>query len=327
MPSIRSSTTSEIISFDLRLRVGRAAGNDLRINLGTISGDHAILEVRDEGLSVRDLGSTNGTRVKGRKVLSWTRLQVGDTVRFGPDSAWEVVSVATEEDASSTTPRVTVVGSGRTFPVGEDRFVIGSAAAADLRIESLPPVAAVIVVEDGARWLIRMGEEQKEGRQQLVNECELVIDAIQLQYLDEGRGRQASTVPERTRSRAYGLNLRLLHERPGDGRIELSSGEDIVAFDGVPNRFVLLLVLARALHGCYPTGCAESGGWVDDEPIRIALWGKMGAASRYNAALTKVIYDTRKMIAARGIDPFFIEKSRGRTRLRLDTARVVIEGE
>ena len=327
MPSIRSNTTSEIISFDLRLRVGRASGNDLRINLGTISGDHAILEVRDGGLSVRDLGSTNGTRVKGRKVLSWTRLQVGDTVRFGPDSAWEVVSASAMADASASTPRVMVVGSGRTFPVGEDRFVIGSAAAADLRIESLPPVAAVIVVEDGARWLIRMGGEQQEERQELVNECELVIDSVRLQYLDEGRGRLASTVPERTRSRAYGLGLRLVHERPGEGRIELSSGEDVVAFDGVPNRFVLLLVLARALHGRYPTGCAESDGWVDDEPIRIALWGKMGAANRYNAALTKVIYDTRKMIAARGIDPFFIEKSRGRTRLRLDTARVVIEGE
>jgi len=40
-----------------------------------------------------------------------------------------------------------------------------------------------------------------------------------------------------------------------------------------------------------------------------------------------VIYDTRRMIAAKGVDPFFIEKSRGRTRLRLDRANVVIEGE
>jgi len=327
MPSIRSSTTSEIIAFDLRLRVGRASGNDLRINLGTISGDHAILEVRDGGLCVRDLGSTNGTRVKGRKVLGWTRLQVGDTVRFGPDSAWEVVSAASAEDASATTPRVMVVGSGRTFPIGEDRFVIGSADAADLRVESLPPVAAVIIVEDGARWLIRMGEEQHEERQELSTGDEITIGEVQLRYLDELHGRLASTVPERTRSRSYGLGLRLVHERPGEGRIELTSGEDVVAFDGVPNRFVLLLVLARALHGRYPTGCAEVDGWVDDEPIRVALWGKMGSASRYNAALTKVIYDTRKMIAARGIDPFFIEKSRGRTRLRLDADRVLIEGE
>jgi len=327
MPSIRSSTTSEIISFDVRLRVGRASGNDLRVNLGTISGDHAVLEVREGGLFVRDLGSTNGTRVKGRKVLGWTRLQEGDTVRFGPDSAWEVVSAAADEDAVAATPRVVVAGSGRTYPIGEDRFVIGSSDAADLRIESLPPVAAVIVVEDGARWLIQMGEEQQEQRQELSSGSEIVIDSLELQYLDEGRGRLASTVPERTRSRTYGLGLRLVHERPGEGRIELSSDEDVVAFDGVPNRFVLLLVLARALHGRYPTGCAESDGWVDDEPIRIALWGKMGAANRYNAALTKVIYDTRKMIAARGIDPFFIEKSRGRTRLRLDASRVVIEGE
>ncbi len=323
MPSIRSVTTSELLEFDTRLRVGRAEGNDLRINLGTVSGDHAIVEVRDEGLCVRDLGSTNGTRVKGRKVLTWTHLAVGDVVRFGPDAAWEVVSV--EGGGDPATPRVVVEASGRTFPIGEDRFVIGAAPTADLRIESLPAVAAVIVLEDGVRWLISMDED--EHRVDLTETPRFEVGGVALRYLDESRGRLAATVPERTRSRTYGLSLRLVHERPGEGRIELTSGDDEVVFDGVPNRFVLLLVLARALHGRPPAGCDGRDGWVDDEPIRVSLWGKPGAASRYNSALTKVIYDTRRMIAAKGVDPFFIEKSRGRTRLRLDRANVVIEGE
>lgn len=325
MPSLRSSTTSEIIAFDQRLRVGRAEGNDLRIDLSTVSGDHAILEVRDGGLFVRDLGSTNGTRVRGRKVLTWTKLGVGEAVRFGPDSSWEVVSVEDEVDSTSATPRVIVVQSGRTFPIGEDRFVIGSSPTADLRIEELPGVAAVIVVEDGARWLIPMEEE--DARQQLASADAFAVGDVQLRYLDESGGQLASTVPEKMRSRSYGLDLNLVHERPGEGRIEIDTGGDQVVFDGVPNRFVLLLVLARALRGRYPAGCDEQDGWVDDEPIRIALWGRPGAAARYNSALTKVIYDTRRMIAARGIDPFFIEKSRGRTRLRLDPGRVDIEGE
>jgi len=327
MPSIRSSTTSEILTFGDRLRVGRAEGNDLRINLGTVSSDHAILELREGGLFVRDLGSTNGTRVKGRKVLGWTRIQAGDVVRFGPDAAWEVVTVGDAPAADTPGPCVEVVASGRTFPIGEDRFVIGSAPTADLCIESLDPVAAVVVVEDGARWLTTLDAAEGEAGRQLNPEDSFEVGDVQLRYLDESVAGLAATVPERTRPRAYDVALTLVHDRPGEGRIVLRTGDDEVAFDGVPNRFVLLLVLARALHGRYPTGADGDDGWVDDEPIRVALWGRAGSASRFNSALTKVIYDTRRMIAARGMDPFFIEKSRGRTRLRLALDRVVIEGE
>ncbi len=327
MPSIRSSTTSELLSFGDRLRVGRAEGNDLRINLGTVSSDHAIVERREGGLYVRDLGSTNGTRVKGRKVLGWTRIQAGDVVRFGPDAAWEVVTVGEDGGAEAPGPSVEVVASGRTFPIGEDRFVIGSAATADLRIESLDPVAAVVVMEDGARWLTTLDGDGEGPGQPLSPSDTFAVGGVELRFVDESVSAMAATVPERTRSRSYDVALTLVHDRPGEGRIVLAAGDDEVTFEGVPNRFVLLLVLARALHGQYPRGCDGDDGWVDDEPIRVALWGRAGSANRFNSALTKVIYDTRKMIAARGLDPFFIEKSRGRTRLRLAADRVSIEGE
>jgi hypothetical protein len=231
VPSLRS-TTGELIEFAHRLRVGRAEGNDLCIELGTVSSDHGVLEVRGDGLFVRDLGSTNGTRVKGRRVLSWTRLEVGDTVRFGPDSAWEVVA-------------------------------------------------------------------------------------------DGGGGTVDSTVAAGTREQGYELSLRLHHDRPGEGRIELITTGGSVVFEGVPNRFVLLLVLARAALG--REDAVE--GWVDDERLRVAVWGRAGSSERYNSALGKVIYDTRRMISSKGIDPFFIEKSRGRTRLRLRPEHIHIEGD
>jgi len=321
MPSIRS-TTGETIAFAARLRVGRAEGNDLCVDLDTVSSDHAALEMRGGELHVRDLGSTNGTRVKGRKILGWTRLQVGDSVRFGPDSEWEVLTL---DDAGHQAPalaRVQVVPSGFTYPVGEDRFVIGSSPRADLRIEGLAEVEAVIVLEDGVRSLIPMAEDA-QPLQLGCNEA-FSLASVRLRYLDDSGGHLASTVPERTRSRSYDLSLRLVHERPGDGAIELSTGGMATTFSGVPNRFVLLLVLARVALG-HEQGF--EGGWVDDERLRVALWGKAGSTARYNSALGKVIYDTRRMIAAKGIDPFFIEKSRGRTRLRLEPERVIIEGE
>ncbi len=320
--------TDELISFSERLRVGRARDCDLRLNLGTISGDHAVLEVREVGLYVKDLGSTNGTRVRGRRIVGWVQLKAGETVRFGPDSAWEVVAVEGEGGGRGATPVVVVIESGRSHPVTEDRFVIGASADADLRLEGLPPVAAVIVLEDGARHLIPMVDDEATPPEALSSGTEFVVGGVRLGFRDESPGLLPTTVPERTRSRAYDLGLTLLHDRPGDGRIRILSGGDQLEFEGVPNRFVLLLVLARALHGRVPSGgLAEPGGWVEDEPLRVAIWGKGGAASRYNHALTKLVYDTRKMIAGQGLDPFFVEKSRGRTRLRLDPSRVRIEGD
>ena len=231
MPTLRS-TSGETVDFTHRLRVGRAEGNDLCIDLGTVSSDHAVLEVREDGLYVRDLGSTNGTRVKGRRVLGWTRLDVGDAVRFGPDAEWQVLA-------------------------------------------------------------------------------------------DRGEGHVDSTVAAGTREGGYELSLRLHHDRPGEGRIELVTSGGPVVFDGVPNRFVRLRGRARAALGREDA----AGGWVDDERLRVAVWGRAGSSQRYNSALGKVIYDTRKMIAAKGLDPFFIEKKRGRTRLHLDPDRIQILGE
>jgi len=321
VPSIRS-TQGEVIEFGQRLRVGRAEGNDLRIDLDTVSSDHGVLEVRGGGLYVRDLGSTNGTRVKGRRILGWTRLEEGDVVRFGPDSEWAVIASDTEGDDDCATPRVIAAQSGLAYPAGEDRFVIGSSSSADLRIEGRAEVAAVIVLEDGERRLIPM-EEDAEPRV-LGDGDAFEIGGVALRFVDHSGRHIDSTVPERTRSKSYDLSLRLVHERPGEGRIELGAGEDRVVFDGVPNRFVLLLVLARVVTG-REEGIAD--GWVEDERLRVALWGRAGAASRYHSALGKVIYDTRRMIAAKGIDPFFIEKSKGRTRLRLDPSQIAIEGE
>lgn len=64
------------------LSVGRKPGNSLQILDNSVSGQHAELKVDDEGVLLRDLGSTNGTRVGSQRVIE-TRLKPGDTVLFG----------------------------------------------------------------------------------------------------------------------------------------------------------------------------------------------------------------------------------------------------
>jgi hypothetical protein len=65
------------------LRIGRDPASGLRLNHETVSRVHAELS-RQGGLWVlRDLGSTNGTTVNGRRVIGATVVKDGDQIGFG----------------------------------------------------------------------------------------------------------------------------------------------------------------------------------------------------------------------------------------------------
>ncbi|MEU1041226.1 FHA domain-containing protein [Streptomyces sp. NPDC005551] len=65
------------------LRIGRDPASGLRLNHETVSRVHAELS-RQSGLWVlRDLGSTNGTTVNGRRVIGAAVVRDGDQVAFG----------------------------------------------------------------------------------------------------------------------------------------------------------------------------------------------------------------------------------------------------
>lgn len=73
------------------LRIGRDRANGLRLSHDTVSRVHAELS-RQGGLWVlRDLGSTNGTTVNGRRVIGAAVVRDGDQVGFG-DMAFRLSS-------------------------------------------------------------------------------------------------------------------------------------------------------------------------------------------------------------------------------------------
>jgi predicted component of type VI protein secretion system len=75
----------EVVALDAsQLTLGRAGDNDLAFpSDGTVSGKHAILERQDEGWTIRDLNSANGTYVNGQRVDGSALLRPGDTVTVG----------------------------------------------------------------------------------------------------------------------------------------------------------------------------------------------------------------------------------------------------
>lgn len=65
------------------LRIGRDTVNGLRLNHETVSRVHAELGVQAGVWVLRDLGSSNGTTVNGRRVTGAVVVRDGDVVGFG----------------------------------------------------------------------------------------------------------------------------------------------------------------------------------------------------------------------------------------------------
>ncbi|MEU3981055.1 DUF1707 and FHA domain-containing protein [Streptomyces sp. NPDC026672] len=65
------------------LRIGRDPASGLRLNHETVSRVHAELSHQGGFWVLRDLGSTNGTTVNGRRVIGAAVVREGDQVGFG----------------------------------------------------------------------------------------------------------------------------------------------------------------------------------------------------------------------------------------------------
>ena len=160
------------------VRIGRSPRCDLRLDDPTVSRFHAAVETLAPGkCRVRDLNSSNGVRVNGRKVKGW-QLSDGDSIRIGEFE----LEFHTSTRSPPPSPRVplAVLGSttrvagrrlepdmrersllaraylrGRSAESGRpvqhvlerDVFTIGGGAVADLRLTGwlIPRICAVIV--------------------------------------------------------------------------------------------------------------------------------------------------------------------------------------
>lgn len=65
-----------------RFVIGRGSEADLAVAEPTISRAHAVLERDGDAFRLEDLGSTNGTRVNGRRLVR-ARLRDGDEIELG----------------------------------------------------------------------------------------------------------------------------------------------------------------------------------------------------------------------------------------------------
>ena len=66
------------------IKIGKSSSNDFVVNNDIVSRQHAILTVYDTGdVTIKDLNSTNGTFVDGKRIADTTKLKPGQVVRLG----------------------------------------------------------------------------------------------------------------------------------------------------------------------------------------------------------------------------------------------------
>jgi len=96
--------------------IGRSDDCSLRIDHAKVSRVHALIRFTGDELEITDLGSMNGTRVNGQRVLGPRRLRGGDVVKLGV----EIIEVFTEDAAPvSFNPPGPITAPPTTEPLDE----------------------------------------------------------------------------------------------------------------------------------------------------------------------------------------------------------------
>ena len=113
-------------------RVGRKPGNNLQLTDASVSGQHAELEVDETRCTLRDLGSTNGTRVAGQKIQE-QMLASGDVVHFGNV---RLVFLNTSQSPASLLPSLESAGSKASPPLASQATGPGTANFAPMAVAS-----------------------------------------------------------------------------------------------------------------------------------------------------------------------------------------------
>jgi DNA-binding NtrC family response regulator/pSer/pThr/pTyr-binding forkhead associated (FHA) protein len=143
--------------------IGRSDGNTVVVDEFGVSARHAEIEMTGDGVSLRDLGSTNGTFINGRRIQS-ARLDPGDRILLG--SVLLVLQEAVSDrividERGSNSPSVVTADSDRLAPsVMENAYVVAHDEARPAASDSEDEAAAVL------RLLEHLLDEHADGDRQ-----------------------------------------------------------------------------------------------------------------------------------------------------------------
>lgn len=286
--------------------IGRSPESTVVVDDPEVSWQHCVLWVEHGVVWIRDLESRNGTTVAGERVTRATpvadgaRIEVGSFVAvlrcgegLAPRAAWSVMDVAT----------------GLRYALRDGRFRIGPSADADLQLEGIEP--QLLSVHDGEVFL---------GDEAIDPSVEHTVGPLRFRVVPAD-ARQEPTVDSGDALYAYEIEVDL-NGATGPVATVRSPRDGLAHRIEATNRAILLYVLVKrweADHG--ERVPRDRRGWCDDDDLIIGVWGKAALADGAGK-LKALLHRIRQELKDAGFDPWFVEKKRGYTRVRV--ARVMV---
>jgi adenylate cyclase len=311
------TSTDGAHSFELKegvtLVVGRAPTSDVPVIDPTISRRHAEVDYRDGSITVRDLGSSNGTFVNGSRVDS-SPVTAGDTITFGK-VGFKVQHVSSSTPARGSGPTITPPGATivRQLPVRDPSTMAGMPSP--LHVPATPSADAGVValaLEKSRQRLATLLEVSKGlGKatdiDSLLDKIAgyahqiLEVERVAIHLLDES----AELVPKVARDRRGGNTTRSVPQ--SIARTALKDKVAILSDNaGEDTRFGGQSILMQQIRSavCVPLVGSE------DRPLGILYVDNISAAHRFSDE------DFEFCIAFAGIAAVAIENSQFAQRIQ-----------
>lgn len=293
--------------------IGRGRQCDLMLPDEAVSTRHMAIWTGDGKLFVEDLRSRNGTRVNGRPLQGRAEVAVGDLIELGASARLRVHTATEARDSEQhEMPLVEDVASGALFPIRKERFVFGSAAAAEIYLSDAPKAAAVLLIHsNGEVWL---GQEDGRDVAVLHGETFEVLGRTYRLRLPESDLRLTRELV--TASYPYSLSATL------DG---VSGPVAVLRHDELGHtlelraetRAVLMYLLGRKwLEDTRASVPPLDRGWLAEGDAITGIWGR-AAGNNPSTALNVLVWRVRKDMEARGFDPWCLEKRQKAVRIRV----------
>ena len=290
------------------MTLGRSGDCDLVLSDPEVSGRHCTIWI-EHGLPwIRDLDSRNGTFVGDQLLARAVLLEDGAVIRVGNFTA--TIRAATSMKARSVALALFDQGTGVQHLLRSDRFIIGPHPTADLRVEGVD-MATLVIHPHREVWL---------GDEELPLGVDYSIGSLTFQ-IREVPSDQRPTVDGSGERYPYQVAVDL-NGSTGPVCEVLDPNANHVHTIDATNRAVLMYVLAKKWTEDRDAKIDRSQrGWCSDDDLILGVWGKAALVDGAGK-LKALLHRLRSELRDGGFDPWFIEKKRGCTRIRVATARV-----
>ncbi|MEL6349827.1 MAG: FHA domain-containing protein [Myxococcota bacterium] len=297
-----------------RAMLGRAPSNDLVFSDSRISWHHALLWTEGGSIWLRDLGSTNGTFVDNEALKEPTLISDGAHVSLG--KAADIFIRRTGTGAAAPQLVLEDLDNRLVFPLLSDRFVIGTGPESDLRIEDAAgdSSATLMIYENHEVWL---GVDAVAIPIEIGRPFEVAERQMRIREIRDGH---ATTEIASVFRYPYQLTITFSASVPQAVLEDSLRGTrcDISA----ENRVALMYVLAQKLRDDRAASVSPSReGWCNDQEVGVSVWGRSWHEQTSNN-LHVILHRLRKQLKNSGLDPWCIEKKRGKIRLRIQDVTI-----